>query len=621
MDQARSASNPYPKTGRADNMPCALDNVPPTSPGTRQNTAMRPGCAASLVLRPQKSIVSPGEQGRIRDKHPRKSMMNRSEAFGAKTIRKEKNQNLESLPSLLLDSATRTAIIATDMHGVITLFNRGAEMMLGYTAEEMVGRHTAETILLQSGTLQPGREPTETCGNRVCGFDDLAEQACSYDSDTSEWVYVRKDGSHVPVELSITSIKDDNSQDIGFLAIGMDRTPRIRIENQLKESESTLQAIIGAAVDGILTINGAGTIHSVNRSAARIFGYAREDMIGSPVTMLMPEPHRSEHDQYIRNYLETGITKIIGKAPRQVEGKRKDGTLIPLELSVAVADLDDKTVFVGILRDITERKRAQQRLMDAHAELMKKQALLDQDLRAAGAIQQSLLPQHLSGITDIEIDWNFLPSAEIGGDIFNVIPLAPGKFAFYILDVSGHGVPSSLVSVAVSQALSPGTGLLYNRNGAPRAVSDVLARLERLFPLERFDKYFSIFFMKYDVPAGKLTYSNAGQTPPILLRPDGTIGTLETGGTMIGLGEIIPHVEGEVHISPGDMLLIYTDGCIEHENPEGQQYGPERLERNFKNNLGKNVDDVVGNITKNIIEFGNGKSPIDDMTIVCIKFI
>ena len=112
-----------------------------------------------------------------------------------------------------------------------------------------------------------------------------------------------------------------------------------------------LSAVVDNVFDGIITIGENGRINSFNASCARLFGYAPEEVIGKELKMLMPPPYQAEHDGYMRNYLDTGIAKIIGTAGREVAGLRKDGTIFPLDLSITHFTLDGTRYFTGCLRD------------------------------------------------------------------------------------------------------------------------------------------------------------------------------------------------------------------------------------------------------------------------------
>lgn len=129
------------------------------------------------------------------------------------------------------------------------------------------------------------------------------------------------------------------------------------------ESEAKAQAILETTVDGIITIDAEGTIESFNQAAEDIFGYDAEEVIGENVKILMPSPYREEHDEYLRSYHETGRKKIIGIG-REVRGRRKDGSTFPLDLAVSEVELGDRTIFTGIVRDISERRRLEKEILN-----------------------------------------------------------------------------------------------------------------------------------------------------------------------------------------------------------------------------------------------------------------
>src|SRR6266545_3069429 len=136
------------------------------------------------------------------------------------------------------------------------------------------------------------------------------------------------------------------------------------MEAALREKEQRLRAILEAAVEGIITIDEREIVDSINPAACRIFGYAPEEVIGQNVRMLMPSPDRERHDGYISNYVRTGQAKIIGIG-REVVGLRKDGTAFPMDLSISEVRLGDRRLFTGMVRDITERKRAEEALRES----------------------------------------------------------------------------------------------------------------------------------------------------------------------------------------------------------------------------------------------------------------
>lgn len=135
-----------------------------------------------------------------------------------------------------------------------------------------------------------------------------------------------------------------------------------QVKGELEKSQNQLQAIIHNAMDGIITINESGEILGFNPAAEQIFGYSQQDILGKSVSMLMPDPTRSEHDNYIQRYVQTGEAKVMGVSGREVVAVRKNGEQFPMEVSISEMLLGGLKYFVGIIRDITERKLAEQKI-------------------------------------------------------------------------------------------------------------------------------------------------------------------------------------------------------------------------------------------------------------------
>ena len=129
----------------------------------------------------------------------------------------------------------------------------------------------------------------------------------------------------------------------------------------LEDREQRLRALVATAVDGVMIIDASGNVQEYNLACERLFGYRSDEVVGKNVKMLMPPPYQEEHDEYLRRYRMTGVKRIIGVG-REVEGRRKGGATFPMELSVGEARPGGKQVYVGIIRDITARKNAEQSL-------------------------------------------------------------------------------------------------------------------------------------------------------------------------------------------------------------------------------------------------------------------
>ena len=151
--------------------------------------------------------------------------------------------------------------------------------------------------------------------------------------------------------------------------------------------EERLRAILETAVEGIITIDEHGTIESVNVAAERVFGYSAGEILGKKIGVLMPSPHREAHRTYLNKYLQTGRAKIIGIG-REVTGRRKDGTIFPMELSVSETIFAGRRIFTGFIRDISERKQLEREILESS----------DREQRRAGHELHDGLCQHLAGI-------------------------------------------------------------------------------------------------------------------------------------------------------------------------------------------------------------------------------
>jgi len=283
-----------------------------------------------------------------------------------------------------------------------------------------------------------------------------------------------------------------------------------------------------------------------------------------------------------------------------------------LQFSTRRIQYQGRAMFLVMIYDVTEIER--QRL-----ELQNKQRLLDQDLEAAAAIQASLLPEKAPRIESAQAAWKFRPCEEIGGDIFNFQRLDNHQVGLYMLDVCGHGVPAALISVAVSQFLNSGSGLLgaFCELMSPGVV---LNRLHRAFPFERFDSFFTIICMTIDTESGLLTYSCGGHPPPIVLHGDGATEELDRRGPMIGSGTAVPYDQTEYQLRPDDKLLVYTDGMVEVCNGQAQPFTRQRLTDALKRNGHLPITKLVDAVYAEAEIFRQGNPPDDDITILGIEY-
>jgi phosphoserine phosphatase RsbU/P len=271
-----------------------------------------------------------------------------------------------------------------------------------------------------------------------------------------------------------------------------------------------------------------------------------------------------------------------------------------------------RTMILVIIYDVSDIEHQK-------VELQRKQAMIDEDLKAAAAIQRSLLPEGYHSIPNLRVAWRFNPCERIGGDIFNIQRVDEDQVGLYMLDVCGHGVPAALISVAASQFLAGPRGLL---GGGCQLTSPetVLTHLDKAFPFERFDSYFSIVCMSIDLRHGVLTYGGAGHPPPVLLRTDGDLTVLDYRGPVIGFGWERPYGQKTLRLQAGDKIILYTDGLTENRDRSGRAFGRERFYSMLRQFNRRPVADVVDALHTEVRRFLEGVAPDDDISLLGVEY-
>jgi two-component system, LuxR family, sensor kinase FixL len=261
----------------------------------------------------------------------------------------------ESAQLAALVSSSDNAIVSKTLDGTITSWNAGATNILGYQADEMIGQPITRII-------PPDLHQEET---QILVRLHRGERIQHY-----ETIRLAKDGRRVNISQTVSPVFDQSGKVVGASKVARDITERKLAEQALRETTARLRTLTETAVDGVILIDARGVVLMFNPACEKLFGYSADTVIGENVKMLMPQPYRHEHDRYITNYHDTRDPKIIGSG-REVIGLRKDGSTFPMDLSVGEARQDGESIFVGIIRDLTSRKRTEAELEEARAELVR----------------------------------------------------------------------------------------------------------------------------------------------------------------------------------------------------------------------------------------------------------
>jgi len=238
-----------------------------------------------------------------------------------------------------------------DLKGNYTAANKAGEQITGYSLEESLKLNLAQTVAPDYLDKAQEMLRRKLAGENVTAYD---------------LVIIAKDGRRVPVEVNTRLVFKDGVP-VGIQGIARDITERKQAEEALRESETRERAILESSMDCIITMDHEGRVVDWNPAAEKTFGYTQEEAIGKEMAgLIIPQRLREQHRQGLARYIATGKGRVIGKR-LELSAERKDGTEFPVELTITQIELKGAPLFTGYLRDITERKKAENRLSAQYA--------------------------------------------------------------------------------------------------------------------------------------------------------------------------------------------------------------------------------------------------------------
>jgi sigma-B regulation protein RsbU (phosphoserine phosphatase) len=275
----------------------------------------------------------------------------------------------------------------------------------------------------------------------------------------------------------------------------------------------------------------------------------------------------------------------------------------------------------------------QQGLADKNAELARinrqlqfSHKLIEDDLKAAAWMQQRLLPPPALEAHGLRCQWRLEPSGYVAGDIFNFFAMDEQEVGFYLLDVSGHGVPAAMLSVTLSMILTPDAtrGSPLKRFNRATQLSEILSPGDAIRELNRRfqskdDRYFTMIYGLFDTRTSMLRVAQAGHPGPILIRTDGQPEILGTGGMPVGLWPEIDFDCFEVRVNTGDRLLLYSDGVTECIDEKGEAFGENRLLGYLTDRASEPLNQLLGGLLQEIRNWRNSAEFGDDISLLAIE--
>jgi len=240
---------------------------------------------------------------------------------------------------------------------------------------------------------------------------------------------------------------------------------------------------------------------------------------------------------------------------------------------------------------------------------------MEDELQIAREIQQGLLPETLPSIPGFDIAAFTISSKEVGGDYYDVITRKQDEYVLAIGDVSGKGTPAALLIANVQAALRALAPLCTSVAETTGQINDLTCANTR-----GGSRFITFFWGILDAQSRQFRYTNAGHNPPYLLRSNGTIENLEEGGLILGIFKTTEqYAEASVTLSPGDILVMYTDGVSEAMNQQSEQYTEERLEAILKKSTQLSAQEIIQQVQKDLGTHTQSTPQSDDITMLVLK--
>lgn len=239
---------------------------------------------------------------------------------------------------------------------------------------------------------------------------------------------------------------------------------------------------------------------------------------------------------------------------------------------------------------------------------------MNRELEIAREVQERLFPQNLPPVDGLDYAGRCRPARGVGGDYYDFLPLVDGRLGLAIGDVSGKGVSAALLMASLQASLRGQTAF------GPPALAEIMSRVNRLIcETSGANRYATFFYASYDPASQRLDYVNAGHNAPMLLRSDRTVERLDRGGPVVGLFEESAYESASIELRAGDLLVAYTDGLSEAMNPQGDEWGEERMIEAAWQLSDQPAREIVDALMSAAKAFAAGAPQHDDVTVVAAR--
>ncbi|MEO5802925.1 MAG: SpoIIE family protein phosphatase [Verrucomicrobiota bacterium] len=521
------------------------------------------------------------------------------------------------------------SIFENAVEGIFQTTPDGRYLSANPALTRIYGYHSLEEL---TSTLVDIEKSLYVDPNRRTEFVRLMQEQGVVNDFESE-IY-RKDGSIIWISENARAVRDRQGNLLYYEGLVEDITKRKRAEETLRFSEMRFRSVWENASDGMRLTDAKGTILAVNPAFCHIVGIKNEEIEGKPFTVIYSETEDLEEmmEKYKERFAERKIETQLARHVVFRSGKSVD-----LELSNSFVDLEHRdSLLLSVFHDITVRKQAEERehqanleLARSQAELRKKNEVMEDDLRMAHEIQQAILPQQYptfpNGVPHkkslIRFCHRYHPTGQVGGDFFNVLPLSDTKAGMFICDVMGHGVRSALVTAMVR-------AMVEELKPVARDPGELLTRINRdlrtILQQTGTPLFTTGFYIVADLENRQFVFANAGHPKPFLIhRKSNKVEILRNfdgkARPALGLFQESAYLNSEIPLSPGDVVILYTDGLYEIESKQGEQYTPEMLLAAVEKHAQKPCADLFDALLSDIQKFSGSNEFADDVCLVAME--
>jgi len=483
------------------------------------------------------------------------------------------------------------------------LSNRTQTEILGYRQEDLSRVQQWDEI------VHPDDRATG-----AARYSDLVQGL--HDADEFTQRFIRRDGQIVTQTGRYTLIRDSEGNPDYVIALHEDITERLKAEEALAASERLFRTIFENAQIGISVVNISAQQYHTNRALHEMLGCTSEDLSSVEKWDLMVHP--DEREAGAKRYADL----VAGKLDRdewEQRFVRPDGRLVIANGRFSVLrDVTGRALYVlNLSEDITERRRAEKELREAHETLAQQLLAINNELELARQTQLSILPKDTPRLPGLEIAARYMPMSAVAGDFYDFVMVDEKHVGILIADVSGHGLSAALVASMLKSALP---AQLPHASDPARVLSGLNQALFGKFEAH----YVTAAYVFVDMANNTVSYAGAAH-PPLLWWHANTQHASECleNGLMLGPFRDSTYSAMTFALEKGDEIILVTDGILEARDSSGDQFGMDRLRTTIESNHALSANAFADALLAGLSTWSEttiGPGQTDDITLIVLGF-